>query len=45
MYRAYLAAGLLALSMFSYAQYRGWSVFSTDESRPLPGSTRSAFHK
>lgn len=45
MFRAYLAAGVLAVALFAHAQYRGWSLLSTDVSRPAPGTTRSAFHK
>lgn len=45
MFKTYVAAGLLALSFFSYAQYHGWSVWSVTENKPQPGAARSAYHK
>jgi hypothetical protein len=44
MYRSYIAMGLMALGVFTYAQYSGLSVFATEESKPVPGQ-RSAVHK
>lgn len=45
MFKTYVAAGILALSLFSYVQYHGWSVWSVNESKPQPGAARSAYHK
>lgn len=36
---------MLALALFSYAQYHGWSIWGVNESKPGPGTTRSAYHK
>ncbi|MBL8485652.1 MAG: hypothetical protein JNK22_00925 [Rhodocyclaceae bacterium] len=48
MARAYLMIGLLALGVFSWAQYRGVGLFddhgSSQASRLGPGQ-RSTFHK
>ena len=44
MYRSYIAMGLMALSVFTYAQYSGLSVFATEEGKPVPGQ-RSVTHK
>ena len=44
MYRSYIAMGLMALGVFTYAQYSGLSVFATEESKPVAGQ-RSAVHK
>jgi hypothetical protein len=44
MFRTYVAMGLMALGVFSYAQYSGLSMFATEESKPVPGQ-RSAVHK
>lgn len=30
MFRAYLTCAFLALGLFGYAQYKGWSVFGSD---------------
>lgn len=43
MYRSYIAMGLMALGVFTYAQYSGLSVFATGESKPVPG--QSVTHK
>ncbi len=45
--RFYLIVGLLTLSLFSYAQYRGVGLFDdTASSQPTRGSSaRSTFHK
>jgi hypothetical protein len=46
MSRLYAVIGILALSLFSYAQYRGAGLFddtATSHSRGLAG--RSTFHK
>ena len=45
MFRAYLALGLMIVSLFSWAQYRGWSIYGVSEGKPQPGSVRSAYHK
>lgn len=45
LFKTYIASGMLALALFSYAQYHGWSVWGINESKPGPGTTRSAYHK
>ena len=45
MFKTYLAIGLLALSLFAWAQYHGWSIYSVNEAKPQPGTARSAYHK
>ncbi|MBU0593538.1 MAG: hypothetical protein KKH74_07370 [Gammaproteobacteria bacterium] len=45
MFKSYVAAGVFALGLFSYAQYHGWSVWSVSESKPQLGVARSAYHK
>ena len=47
MARLYLVAGILALSVYSWAQYRGVGLFdSVADSTPLRGQVaRSTFHK
>jgi len=44
MFRSYVAAGLMAFGVFSYAQYAGMSLFSGEPARPVPGQ-QSAVHK
>jgi hypothetical protein len=44
MFRSYVAMGLLALGVFTHAQYTGLSVFATGESKPVPGQ-QSTTHK
>jgi len=44
MFRTYVAVGLMALGIFTYAQYSGWSVFATSATKSAPG-TRGAVHK
>jgi hypothetical protein len=44
-YKIYIVSSLLALAVFSYAQYEGWSLSGVNESKAAPGSTRNAFHK
>jgi len=44
MFRTYVAMGLMALGVFTYAQYSGLSMFATSESRPVPGQ-QGAVHK
>lgn len=44
-YKTYIVSGVLALVLFSYAQYQGWSLSGVDESKPSSGSARSAYHK
>lgn len=43
--KMYIVFGVLALSLLAYAQDQGWSVWSINESKPQPGSTRSGYHK
>lgn len=45
MFKAYVASALLALGLFTWAQYHGWSVYSQNEGKPTPGTARSAYHK
>ena len=47
MARVYLIVGLLALSFYSWAQYRGIGLFDDDTSTtPLRGNAaRTTFHK
>ena len=45
MFRTYVAMGMMALGVFSYAQYAGISAFSEQATRPVPGQTSSATHK
>ena len=45
MFRTYVAMGLLGLSVFSYSQYAGLSVFSPEQTRPAPGQQSAATHK
>lgn len=44
-FKTYLVSGLLALGLFAYSQYQGWSIWGVNESKPQPGSTRSGYHK
>lgn len=44
-FKTYIASGLLALALFSYAQHQGWSMWGVNENKPQPGTTRSAYHK
>lgn len=44
-YKTYIVTGVLALSLFAYAQAQGWSVWGVNESKPQPGETRSGHHK
>jgi hypothetical protein len=37
MFRSYVAAGLMALGVFTYSQYAGLSPFSGDQARPVAG--------
>ncbi|HQZ45107.1 MAG TPA: hypothetical protein PK042_03280 [Usitatibacteraceae bacterium] len=30
MFRAFIVSGFLALGLYGFAQYRGWSVFGSD---------------
>jgi hypothetical protein len=39
-----VAAGLMALGVFSYSQYAGLSPFAGEPARPVPGQ-QSAVHK
>lgn len=45
MFRTYVAMGMMALGVFSYAQYAGLSAFSEQATRPAPGQQSSATHK
>ncbi|MBE2293341.1 MAG: hypothetical protein IAF00_00250 [Phycisphaerales bacterium] len=45
MFRSYFIAGLLILSLFATAQYRGWNLFSASEAKSQPGTTRGIYHK
>lgn len=45
MFKSYLVSGLLALGLFSWAQYHGWSLFSQNESQPASSATRNIYHK
>ena len=45
MFRTYVAAGLMALGVFSYSQYAGLSVFGGEQARPVPPGQQSAVHK
>jgi hypothetical protein len=45
MFRSYVAMGLMALGVFSYAQYAGISAFSEQQAtRPVPGQSATT-HK
>jgi len=44
MFRTYVAMGLLALGIFTHAQYTGYNVFATEQERPVAGRS-SASHK
>lgn len=44
MFHTYVAMGMMALGIFSYAQYSGLSIYATEDSKPVPGQ-RSAVHK
>jgi len=44
-YKTFIVSGVLMFSLFSYAQYHGWSVWGVNESKPQPGSSRSGYHK
>jgi hypothetical protein len=46
MERFYPYKGVLLLLLFAYAQYRGWSVFGSDEDKSAPRTTQSGiYHK
>ena len=45
MFKSYIASALLALGLFSWAQYHGWSLFSQNESKPQSSATRNIYHK
>ena len=45
MFRTYVAMGMMALSVFTYAQYSGLSVFGGEDTRPAPGLQQGATHK
>lgn len=51
LFKTYIATGLLALALFAWAQYHGWSVWSVNEAKPQQGhsgssgTARSATHK
>ena len=46
MARFYLVVGVLALSVYSWAQYRGVGPFDDAATTPLRGSSaRTTFHK
>lgn len=40
MYRVFLACGTLILGLFTYADYRGWSLSSYNELKNVPKSIR-----
>ncbi len=40
MYRLFLGYGALILSLFSYADYRGWGLSSYNELKNVPKSIR-----
>ena len=44
MFRSYVAMGMMALGVFTYAQYSGLSVYGTEQAKPVPGQ-QSATHK
>ncbi len=44
MFRGYVAAGLMALGVFTYSQYAGLSLFSGEQARPVSGQ-QSGVHK
>lgn len=44
MFRSYVAAGMMALGVFSYAQYTGYNLFSGEQARPVPGQ-QTGTHK
>ena len=43
MFRTYVAAGLMALGVFSYAQYTGVNLFAGEQARPV--AAQSGVHK
>lgn len=45
MFRTYVAMGMLALSVFTYAQYTGISAFSEEPTRSAPAQRGGATHK
>lgn len=45
MFRTYVAMGMLALSVFTYAQYTGISAFSEEPTRPVTAQRGGATHK
>lgn len=46
MARIYLVISVLALSIYSWAQYRGIGLFDDEATTPLRGSSaRTTFHK
>jgi len=44
-FKTYVVSGVLALALFGYAQYQGWSIWGVNESKAVPGSTRTGYHK
>lgn len=45
MHKIFVVSSVLALGLFSWAQYHGWSVYSQNEGKPTPGAVRGAYHK
>ena len=45
MFRTYVAMGMMALGVFTYAQYTGVSLFDAEQTRPMPGQRSSMVHK
>ncbi len=53
LYKGFIAMGVLLLSVYSYAQYQGWSVWGVSEARHGASSTgghggstgRNIYHK
>lgn len=48
MIKSNLVAGILALTLFSWAQYAGWNLFDREagnQGQPLRGSSGRAYHK
>jgi hypothetical protein len=42
LYKSFIVMGVALLSLYSYAQYQGWSVWGVSESKP--GSSSSGGH-
>ena len=45
MFRSFVVSGLLALGLYSLAQYRGWSMFPSDAEEFKRVRAEQAYHR